>query len=202
MTAKSEIWHKKQELISQRVANVRKEVLDTPLLRAMDLASVPGSSSWLTTLPIEEHGFRLHKGAFVDALALCYGWAPLNIPSNCVCGAPFEVDQLLSCSRGGFPSLHHNEIRDLTAKLLTDVCNDVQIESDLQEITTKTMTKRTANTAEGARLDIAASGFLGGRRERMFIDIRVFNPFAPSNRQMSLDKCFLMHEKEKKRAYE
>ena len=36
----------------------------------------------------------------------------------------------------------------------------------------------------------------------MFIDVRVFNPFAPSNRQMSLDKCFLKHEKEKKIAYE
>ena len=95
-----------------------------------------------------------------------------------------------------------NEIRDLTAKLLTDVCNDVQIEPDLQEITTETMTKHTANTAEGARLDIAANGFWGGRRERMFIDVRVFNSFAPSNRQMSLDKCFLKHEKEKKRACE
>ena len=36
----------------------------------------------------------------------------------------------------------------------------------------------------------------------MFMDVRVFNPFAPSNSQTSLDKCFLKHEKEKKRAYE
>ena len=33
----------------------------------------------------------------------------------------------------------------------------------------------------------------------MFVDVRVFNS---SNRQQSLDKCFLKHEKEKKRAYE
>ena len=98
--------------------------------------------------------------------------------------------------------MRHNEIKDLTAKLLTDVCNNVQIESDLQEITTKTMTKRTANTAEGAGLDVTANGVWGGRRERMYIDVRVFNPFAPSNRQMSLDKCFSKHEKVKKRAYE
>ena len=84
------------------------------------------------------------------------------------------------------------------------MCNHVQIESDLQEITTETMTKLAANSAEGAILDIAASGFWGGRRKRMFIDVRVLNLFAPSNnsRQMSLDKCFLKHEKEKKRAYE
>ncbi len=30
----------------------------------MALASEKGASSWLTTLPIEEHGFTLHKGAF------------------------------------------------------------------------------------------------------------------------------------------
>ena len=36
----------------------------------------------------------------------------------------------------------------------------------------------------------------------MFLDVRVFNPLAPTNRQISLDKCFSKHEKEKKRAYE
>ncbi len=35
----------------------------------------------------------------------------------------------------------------------------------------------------------------------MFMDVRVFNPFAPSNSQTSMDNCFLKHEKEK-RAYE
>ena len=54
----------------------------------MDIASVPGSSSWLTSLPIAEHGFCLHKGAFADALALRYGWAPSNTPAKCVCVVP------------------------------------------------------------------------------------------------------------------
>ena len=67
---------------------------------------------------------------------------------------------------------------------------------------TETLTKRTANTAEAAGLDMTACGFWGGRHERIFMDVRVFNPFAPSNRQMSLDNSFLKHEKEKKRAYE
>ena len=84
-----------------------------------------------------------------------------------------------SCPRGGFPSLRHNEIRDLTATLLTEVCNDVQVEPELQEIATETMSGRTANTKDGARLDVAASGFWGGRRERTYIDVRVFNPLAP-----------------------
>ena len=72
----------------------------------------------------------------------------------------------------------------------------------MQEITTELMSLRTANTTEGARLDITANGFWGGRYERMFLDVRVFNPLAPTNRQISLDKCFSKHEKQKKRAYE
>ena len=36
----------------------------------------------------------------------------------------------------------------------------------------------------------------------MFIDVGVFSPFAPSNRQMRLDKCLLKHDQGKKRAYE
>ena len=65
---------------------------------------------------------------------------------------------------GGFPSIRHNEIRNLTATLLTEVCNDVCIEPELQE---------------GARLDIAANGFWGGTFERTYFDVRVFNPHAP-----------------------
>ncbi len=32
------------------------------------------TSSWITALPITEHGFMLHKGAFRDAFRLRYGW--------------------------------------------------------------------------------------------------------------------------------
>lgn len=187
--------------MTQAVSTLREEV-PPALSKAMDLASQPGASSWLTSLPIKEHGFCLHKGAFVDAMALRYGWAPTKTPTHCACGATFAVDHLLSCPRGGFPSLRHNEIRDLTARLLTEVCNDVQVEPELQEITTEALSGRSANTTNGARLDVAASGFWGGRRERTLVDVRVFNPFAPSNSNTTLDRCFTKHEREKARAYE
>ena len=32
-----------------------------------------GSSSWLTVLPLKEHGFHLHMGEFRDAISLRYG---------------------------------------------------------------------------------------------------------------------------------
>ena len=50
-----------------------------------------------------------------------------------------------------------------------------------------------------ARLDIAANGFWGGRFERTYFDMRVFNPHAPSNRHSN---CYRKHELEKKRQYE
>ena len=45
-------------------------VLPDSLRRSVELASEKGSSTWLTLLPLSEHGFALHKGAFHDALAL------------------------------------------------------------------------------------------------------------------------------------
>ena len=163
----------------------------------MDLAREPGSSSWLTTLPIGEHGFYLHKGAFVDALALRYSWAPSKAPTSCACGADFSIDHVLSSSKGGFPSIRHNVFRDLTATLLTEVCNGICIERELQPITPEVMANCKANITEGAQLDVAMNGFWGGRYERSFHDVRVFNPHAPSNKNIFIQKCFRKHETKK-----
>ena len=46
------------------------ELLPDNLQRSVKLASEKGSSTWLTVLPLSEHGFALHKGAFCDVLAL------------------------------------------------------------------------------------------------------------------------------------
>jgi len=59
--------------------------------------------------------FALHKGAFCDALCLHYGWLPRGLPSKCVCGSRFTVDQAMNCSSGGSAIIRHNELRDFTA---------------------------------------------------------------------------------------
>ena len=92
---------------------------------------------------------------------------PLSrLPSHCACGRSFTVEHALSCSRGGFPIIRYNEIRDLTASLLTEVCHDIRVEPDLQPVTTEMLTSSTSNTNDGARLDIAVNGFWGGRFEK------------------------------------
>ena len=126
MTARADRQRNHREQTTTDANSLRGELTPT-LQKAMDIARERGSSSWLTSLPLEEHGFVLHKGAFVDALALRYGWALSRTPSSCECGASFTVEHVLSCPRGGFPSIRHNEIRDITANLLTEVCRDVQV---------------------------------------------------------------------------
>ena len=135
----------------------------------MDLAQEKGASWWLTTLPLEEHGFILHKSAFRDAMALRYCWVPSQIPSHCVCGQPFTIQLVLQCPRGGFPSIRHNGLRDLTASLLKETCHGVATEPSLQPITSETFRAASTNTQDGARLDIVANGFWGGVYERAFL---------------------------------
>ena len=55
--------------------------------------------------------------------------------TSCACGSNFTIEHSMSCPKGGFPSIRHNEIRDLTAKLLTEVYHDVSVEPDLQTLT-------------------------------------------------------------------
>ena len=58
--------------------------------------------------------------------------------------------------------MHHNEIRDLTANLLTEVCHQVHVEPKLQPVSApKSFTLSMANIQDGARLDIAVNGFWG-----------------------------------------
>ena len=77
-----------------------------------------------------------------------------------------------SCQKGGFPSIRHNEIRDLTANLLTEVCSDVCIEAELQPVTEEVLTGATSNTEDGARLGISANGFWGGGFKRTYFYVQ------------------------------
>ena len=101
----------------------------------MELASEKGACTWLMTLLVDEFGFALHKSAFHDALASRYGWKPNRTSQYCACSSVFSVEHALSCPKGSSPTICHNEIRDLTASLLTEVCHEVSIEPDLQIIT-------------------------------------------------------------------
>ena len=119
-------------------------------------------------------------------------------PTHCVCGSRFMVQHILSCPRGGFSIICHNELRDLTGHLLTKVCH-VRTEQDLQPLTGETLSQTFGNSSDGARLDIGVNGFWGGRGgggggnqfERRYMNVRVFNPLATSNSDTNITSAIV-----------
>ena len=124
----------KQEVIHQHVVEINyittntEKCLPPKLQQQIAIISQDGASSWLSAIPLKAYDFVLHKQAFLDAVALRYGCSPNSLPTRCECGKPFSVDHALNCLKGGFPILRHNEVWDLTASLLSEVCHDVRVE--------------------------------------------------------------------------
>ena len=87
--------------------------------------------------------------------------------------------------------LHHNEIKDITAQLMSEVCPNVATEPTLQTVSNIRFVHHSANTKSGARFDV-----------RAHFDVRVFNPLATTNRQSTFSTCFRSHDCEKHRVYE
>ena len=121
-------------------------------------------------MPIEEQRFYLPKGDLRDALCLRYGWLLPDIPSKCASGSVFSVDHAMICPKGGFPTQRHNEVRNITAELLTETCTDEPI---LRPLDGECFQKKSAIKEGEARLDISAREFWR-QGERAFFDIRAF----------------------------
>ena len=160
-----------------------------------------GASNWLTSMPIKEAGFSLNKQEFQDAITLRYGLTVLGLPAKCTCGDEFTSDHAMICKKGGFLSLRHNELRDITHDMMAEVCKGVESEPPLLPLTGEQLQYQTANKNDNARLDISAKGFWT-RGERVFFDIRVFDPMAPSHRKLNLEAAHRRQEGDKRRAYE
>ena len=101
----------------------------------------------------------LDKQSFWDLIHLRHGWRLNRLPELCECGLRFTTEHALSCKKGGFVTLRHNSIRNITATLLKETCTDVKIEPQLQPLTGENFNERTANITNQARLDICARGF-------------------------------------------
>ena len=119
--------------------------------RTFEAISEKGASSWLTSLPLAKYGFHLDKGSFRDALRLRYGIPLQRLPATCVCGASYSEAHALSCARGGFVIIRHNDLRDVTCDLLKEVCHDVEKEPLLTPLMGETFPKKSANCSEDAR---------------------------------------------------
>ena len=152
-------------------------------LKADDIATSDGASIWLSSLPL--------KHEFFDALLLRYGWELKRLPHERVCKAKYNIDHALTYKTGGFVTLRHKEIVNVTADMLSTLCKDVRKEPTLSI---------TLDSNDELRADISVCSFWQ-RLQRAFVDVRVFYPFAPIYRNQSLATMMKTMENQKKRKY-
>ena len=46
----------------------------------------------------------------------------------CPCGSKFDIQHSMGCKNGGFLNMIHNDLRNLTTKILSEVYYDTNIE--------------------------------------------------------------------------
>ena len=109
------------------------------------------------------------------------------------------MNHCLTCKKGGYVTLRHNSLRDLSVEILGEICKDVGKEPHLLPVTGEQLPTG-SNVKDGARLDVSARG-VWTPLARAFLDIRVFNPQAQTNRTKSIKQMYCSHENQKKREY-
>ena len=74
----------------------------------------------------------------------------------------------MSCKKGGFVTIRHNDLRDFTAKILSEVCCYTEIEPKLAPLSGEDLSHRTANRSNEARLDVRTRGVWERGRQAFF----------------------------------
>jgi hypothetical protein len=167
----------------------------------LKVAREKGASSWVTALPLFDHETVLSKGEFIDAVYIRYGWSLPDLPLNCACGAPFDVQHALDCMIGGYRTIQHNEVRDVMAKIMKEAgFSGVETEPALQRLHGEHFERKSANTQDDARSDIKCTGFWRHMRSAYF-DVKVISPFAKSYVRLSSANLYKLAENAKLREY-
>ena len=165
-----EIQSQKETFLKQKFQDLASSISDSHLKRCLTLNQEKGSGSWLTALPLKDHGFCLNKQEFRDAICLRYGWRIPNTPHFCGCGSKNSIDHTLICAKGGYVAMRHNALRDLNADLQKEVCKDVVVEPRLLPLENEEVE---GTSGDRAAPDISSRG-IWSTFERTFFDVRVF----------------------------
>ena len=134
------------------------------------------------------------KAIFLMHVFLRYKWSLTKFPHHCYCGKAFIDDHAMVCPTGEFPTIRPNEIRDLTASLLTEVCYNVTIEPCLWPLNGVSFSHRALPMLRMVLMLMLRQG-ISGRLTRMpFFVVRVFYPNASSYHSGSLSSLYRKHE--------
>ena len=107
----------------------------------------------------------------------------------------------MNCQCGEFPSIHHNELRNITAELWTETSSNVLIEPPFQPLTGEQLSNQSSNTEDNTQVDIAASN-VWSPSDRAFFDVRVYNPFSITDIRSTLKASHRRNEQEKRGHYD
>ena len=93
-----------------------------------------------------------------------------NLPTSCPCGNKFDTQHSLSCKKGDFIYIRHDDLR-------LQVCKDTEIEPKVTPLSGEELQDKTSNNSNEARVDIRTRGFWE-RGQHAFFNFRVFDPNA------------------------
>ena len=191
-----------EDIEKMQKAKLEQLLLEAPevLKSAMKNTVEKGASSWVTATPLYDHNTVLHKGDFVDAMYMRYGWTLPDLPLKCPCGASFSLQHALDCKLGGFRTIQHNEVRDLFGDLMREAGHTVEIEPKLQKLSGEGFDYKSANKEDDARSDLKVTGFWREMRQAYF-DVKVVSPFARSYSHLTQASILKTAEKSKLREY-
>ena len=151
-------------------------------------------------LPIAQYGFELSKQQSRDSICLRYGWKTQNCQRHVHVEANLIYNIMWVLKKGGFVNIRHNDLRDLTTKILSEVCYDTEIEPTLVLLSAEYLSNWNANRSNEARLDVRAHGFWE-KAKQTFFDWRALDPNACRYLNKLLQHCHVINENEKKRTY-
>ena len=183
---------RERRALAKATAMELKNRLPNSLRQCVAAGEEKGASSWLSAIPLESHGFVLHKGAFRAALVLRYNWPFKHFGPTCACCSHLYAGHVLICQYNGFHTLRHDNLRDMTSELLSEVCRSVVSEPPLQALSGEQL-PTSCNRNDDARADIKAHGFWN-RYEDAFLTLgcstlsclhirpAAFQPFTASRR--------------------
>lgn len=105
----------------------------------------------------KDNGLHLKQQEFIDASVQRHVWSLYSLPSLRAYGTLFDPNHIMVCKKG-FIWVRHDEVRDLTVQMPSEVCNDATVELLLILLQGKHLRLRTANRANGGRVDVSERG--------------------------------------------
>ena len=146
---KMKIKRDRQEYNQQKLIDIKSR-LTSQQCRLNDINTEQGASTWLSTLSIEEKGYMLNKQEFWDLVNIKYRLPLSRTSRTSICRNNFNIENARTCKKGGFITLRHKRLKNITVSLLKEVSRDVRTESTLQKLTGEQFEQRAENTSDEA----------------------------------------------------